>query len=85
VDPEKYIGWTEIGFITLSEAILSFLEYHGVDPEMDTALFAPKLASYLILKTKLVSKMCKCGSGNEHCVKRTEICYMPLKGNKTGI
>jgi len=62
-----------------------FLEYDGVDPKMDTALFAPKLAWCLILKTKLVSKMCKCGSGNQHCVKRTEICYMPLKGNTTGI
>jgi len=62
-----------------------FLEYDGVDPEMDTALFAPKLASCLILKTKLVSKICKCGSGNEHGVKRTEISCMSLRGNKTGI
>jgi len=56
-----------------------------VDPEMDTAFLAPKLALCPILKTKLVSKMWKCGSGNEHCIKRTEIGYTPLRGNKTGI
>jgi len=37
---------------------------------MDTALLASKLASCPILKTKLVSKMWKCGSGNEHCFKK---------------
>jgi len=58
-------------------------KYAGVDPEMDTALIiGTKIDSMPYMKTKLVYKMWKCGSGNEHCDRGTGICYTRIVGIK---